>query len=390
MSKDKTINILHLSDIHLTNNKKSENESEREEVLEKLSIKLQELIDKDNSWEIDLVIVSGDITSSGKADEYEIAEKVLGKFSKNKDIIFAPGNHDKERKLEEKKIINLSKSGSYETLKKEINKYHKAKKGINNKFTNFQKFCDSFTNKNLKIFEIDKIKDKTQKLSYIDIDMTDRLIVVSLNTATNSLLDEFDSGRLSIDMDFIKETEKGIKELKNNKNSVVITVMHHPPNWLKWEDKFSLINVDTPYQKILNFSNIILTGHEHCINICPDILKLSAYLIIGGSTLSRPEDGKSFYSNNFSVLKICPSKRYFKMRSFFYCNIGTKNPWIPVNEEEITYSLDFDRYNFDRYQEIETMTREYNLLLNEKYKKISGEDITIENLKSFAKKLKIF
>ena len=64
------------------------------------------------------------------------------------------------------------------------------------------------------------------------------------------------------------------KIISDNPEYVVITCMHHPLNWLNWNELYDYNNKkykDFTLNKILDKSNILLTGHEHLpISQCAD------------------------------------------------------------------------------------------------------------------------
>jgi len=78
--KDWEISILHFSDTHITENPNFN-----------MSVFLR-AIEQINNLDVDYVIHTGDITEEGTREDYELAQKLLGKIKKK--VIYIIGNHD--------------------------------------------------------------------------------------------------------------------------------------------------------------------------------------------------------------------------------------------------------------------------------------------------------
>ncbi len=93
------ITILHLSDIHFEKKKDEKNKTFRQKVQERLIDAVTGHAAKQGNP--DFVVITGDITFSGKKTEYDKAQAFLDKLkaglSKETEFLAVPGNHDVDR-----------------------------------------------------------------------------------------------------------------------------------------------------------------------------------------------------------------------------------------------------------------------------------------------------
>ena len=90
----KKIILVHLSDFHISKNNSYETEAILDSLVRDVRNRLQSL----DVNEV-IIIVSGDLTYSGKKEEFELLERYIKNFSEMKGvskIFFSPGNHDVE------------------------------------------------------------------------------------------------------------------------------------------------------------------------------------------------------------------------------------------------------------------------------------------------------
>ena len=90
---------------------------------------------------------------------------------------------------------------------------------------------------------------------------------------------------------------------------VVITLYHHPADWLADEDHYHYY--DNPYRPafeyVTDFSHIILNGHTHAIITYPDQVSQRSIAFTGGATY-----GSRGYWNTCEILEVNPTKRSVK------------------------------------------------------------------------------
>ena len=103
MSGKKTVNLLHLTDLHFGYENPKDNiaRGRRHEALSSLIETLRGL--KDTEWKPDLIAISGDLSWKGKPEGYTELEKWLNDEVfrvtglSAKDCVICPGNHDLNR-----------------------------------------------------------------------------------------------------------------------------------------------------------------------------------------------------------------------------------------------------------------------------------------------------
>lgn len=99
MDNTEAIRILHLSDLHFA----TEREWDADPVLASLADSIGKLVE--NGLGPDIVAITGDIASTGRTEEYDLASqwiekklrKALPKRFPRRKLLFAPGNHDVDR-----------------------------------------------------------------------------------------------------------------------------------------------------------------------------------------------------------------------------------------------------------------------------------------------------
>lgn len=231
-AENKSIMILHISDMHMKN-KSDINSTHIIEIVNSLKTY--------NRFHIEdmLLIISGDLSSSGKKDEFLYAKFLIGQLIKNiksslsinnLHVLVVPGNHDVDH-YNQNFDINAVKRGEYSKI--EINEHNKQKY-----FYTFSKFNKCFSNDDI-YFEI-----KELKISGINIHVN------LINNAIYSYCGEY-KGLLYLPNDAIEKmsTQGGA--------DFVISIMHHSPDYYRDNIKNNL------EEKIINKSNILFHGHEH-------------------------------------------------------------------------------------------------------------------------------
>lgn len=230
--------FLHLSDIHLENKNTLSLKK-----LSKMSLAL-------NNLEVDKVflIISGDLTKSGKEEEYLEFKKMIGflvdelkKNSKQKNIemLIVPGNHD----------INYNDIPmDRDTLQKKVfvqNEYKEIQQKYIQMMANFYKYAE-FNG----CFISNKIID-IHEYNFSDFNLQINLINSAINSTFKDQNKDNDKG-----LHFLDENELELLN-KTDRNGFVITVMHHSPEWYSENSKHKLLKY------INDNTDILLCGHEH-------------------------------------------------------------------------------------------------------------------------------
>ncbi|PKN11281.1 MAG: hypothetical protein CVU69_13440 [Deltaproteobacteria bacterium HGW-Deltaproteobacteria-4] len=228
-----TVKIMHISDIHAD-----------ETTADKLNLRIKTFLSDIDQYrgEIDLVVVTGDIALSGKADQFKLAEKIVFdpllarlQLSRNK-IFFAPGNHDIDRGR-----ISIPEDVGVKKLLLEQNDastYFKDKTGFS-RLENYFNFLEQFYSpkKNFagKVFDINYMP--------IGLGILNSSWLCSGNDDKNNL----------------HISEYQVAEVLTNIDSALlkIGIMHHPSDWFSnYEQRYVISELKRQF-------DIIITGHLH-------------------------------------------------------------------------------------------------------------------------------
>lgn len=226
--------ILHLSDMHFT----QLNNYDKEKVTMIVAAMNNHILNIKNV----LVVVSGDISFSGKKAEYIIASKFFRELKKEiskryniQDVKFVmvPGNHDVDYSIGEQTRADLESIEKEDLYNDKISEELRKQR----QFYNCSALFSCFNNKNL-------LNQKT-------ITYDSKKIQINLiNTAVFSSKGE--------DQGFHYLPHRDIERLSNqNGADYVFSVMHHPHHWYSLKCKKLL--EDALYTN----SDLIFVGHEH-------------------------------------------------------------------------------------------------------------------------------
>lgn len=273
--------FLHLSDIHLKDN------SNENPILKRTKIIVDRIKNRIAHCSDLVIIVSGDIAYSGKLEEYKIAKSffddLIKKIIKESDawvrVLFVPGNHDCEftPNAVRDALLRQAEAGSLSFDENVIEVLTSTQKNyldfVNSMSFYRRKIKSIYRNKLYNRFQI-----KTAKYT---------LEFHCFNSATFSSLRE-KPGNLSFPLSNYYD------ELKDN-NSISISVLHHPLNWMNSESHKELRN------KLIEISDLVFTGHEHI----PDDFTIqrrgdSAKFIESGAL----QDNYDFNNSSFGLLII--------------------------------------------------------------------------------------
>lgn len=229
--------VIHFSDLHIN------------ETVEPKDINLVEAVLREVPYNIEdiLLIISGDITESGKSSQYELAtsyliklkDKIKNEYKIESNILAVPGNHDcnlsDDQSLRDLAInhisVNHGKIESPAILNQVI--------GVQDSFF---KWMENFSNIS-DLSDFDKLCWKNE----FTLSSGTRIAVICLNTAWMSTLHE-KQGCLYFPINRL---------LTNNDADLVIALFHHPYNWLQ-SNNARLLN-----RELKANCDIVFTGHEH-------------------------------------------------------------------------------------------------------------------------------
>lgn len=274
-----SLKILHFSDIHMTDNTGENPAYSRIDPI--VAACRSNLLPDDNV----LMVFSGDIACSGRKSEYNVFNKFLSEIVRKLkddvpvkiDIICVPGNHDcnfgSEKDIEQRKktIATIVKSGEsvnnsvIESLSEVQRDYKNFIANIPTKYTEFNDLVWSY------------------KAKY----SCGEVAIYMINTAWISQYKEDPAQR------FFPINK--LSDIDNVKDRLVITVFHHPAHWGIVE------NAHRFEQKVAEFSDLVLVGHEHINDSYETVREDGRYTLCEGTELQNPRSKSDYKTSGFSV-----------------------------------------------------------------------------------------
>nr|WP_315153815.1 metallophosphoesterase [uncultured Flavobacterium sp.] len=320
----KKIKILHLTDFHFSNEKRTI------PIQNRLVDAMIKSLEKEKG-EIDFLFFTGDLVNSGKSyDDFIDAKTILidrvSEFLniRKSNIIICAGNHDvnRGRELDDiKDSINKIKEN------KELDQYVLKQEGKSliaslENFDNYLKFQREFYK--------DEKKDELSPLFTVHKRSKNNLPIniTTINTAWRAIDSDTDSGNLLYPIHFLKSAYELIKK----ENGFNIILLHHPLSDFKYWNSQSLEDI------IFKDYHLMFSGHTHkkrdTIHVVPEI---GMYSCTSPATLSS--DGKS--KIGYSIIEIdledyklkINNKLYLSDEDVFYSS-ETLNGQIPVSDRK--------------------------------------------------------
>ena len=327
------IGILHLSDLHIQN----EIHSERiDDLVKAIDFDVKQL---SNLY----LVLSGDVANYGRRTEFENAKllvndllnklKARGKLLTIK-IIAVPGNHDccfDNEKKTRKSIINDCKTDIIEE-----EDYFIDAMAVQSDFWDFTNDMTDFKDRN-------RVSYKYEFRPHLDFK-------VSFHCYNTSWLTEIDEKQGSL---IIPEN----KFLENENGEYVVSVFHHPIDWLSANTKRN--NKQRFEEHLINSSNLVIYGHEHDKGNSKAIIQKNNNLVFcGGKAFDKNEINET----GFSLYEIDLTDRSINIKTYNY------------NGEN--YSVEFE----DKHKIAEKNKREF-ILSEEFEKKITELNIPLKHSK---------
>lgn len=288
--------ILHLSDLHL----KKANFSQ-DVVITSLAKKIKELFKKGATP--DLLLITGDIAFSGKAEEYEEAKLFVDSICgacklSNEQVFVIPGNHDVERskikpiyrkwydfQKEEELVTVLSDDESLQKIRATTTAYDDFVKGYGNGKFPAGKYGEYLARMPL----------GTDGL---------HLCIAGLNSALFCGYDGDDQKHLALGLGQVSKSY----EIINTDTDVIITCIHHPFECFHDCERPSV-------ETVKRNSDIILSGHVH-----------------------EPDNNFSRDGNTGETIHVTAGAGYEKRNSFNSFNI------IEINPDDLSGNVVFYKY----------------------------------------------
>ena len=308
------IGILHLSDLHIEND-----------------IYLPKLVSLVKAIEFDVkqlqnlyIILSGDVTNYGRIEEFVKAKEFIneltlklnsrGKILGTK-LIIIPGNHDccfdNVKKTRKSVIADCKKDIIDEP------DYFEDAMAVQSNFWNFTNEITDFKQR-------DQVSFKQDYRPHVNYNL-------SFHCYNTSWLTEIDEKQGSL---IIPEN----KFLFRKNNEYVISVFHHPIDWLSANTTKN--NKQRFEEHLINSSNLVIYGHEHDKGKSKEIVqKKSNVVFCGGKAFNKKEKNDT----GFSFYNIDLQNKSIKVKTFNY--------------SDNTYVVDFE----DEYNIIEKNQRKFSL-----------------------------
>ena len=244
--------FVHLTDIHLNDESDFDILTERTKFIS--SAVCTHITDPKET--IVFLCITGDFCYSGLEKQYisvgiileEVCCEIKGRF-KNVNIypIFVPGNHDCDFDNPEEEV----RAALLESPTLDISRPAQVKSCTNIQ-KNFFDFCTEWKTKyNAMCCDDDKI------MTINELKLEDKNINLQfhcINTSWCSRKHEV-KGKMHISTGKMRMLTSNMPD--RCENDIVITLMHHSPEWLDWED----VNVWNEYYK--QYSDVVLVGHDH-------------------------------------------------------------------------------------------------------------------------------
>ncbi len=310
----KELRILHFSDLHFKPiNKEDETASSSfKSIFDGILNELENLNDK---WKPNIVVISGDITFKGYNKGYNLAQVWIDRLInilslKSNNLIICPGNHDLNRNT---LFISTLRPVSYRDVDRLLRIEYL--EDISVPFKDFIKFSSG-----LKILR-SKIGPKTSYLiGYRKIKDINFLIFNSAWFSKNEDVYGSDHGNLYLGLNLIRQLRN---QFSPNKNHLIISIFHHPIDWISDFEKYRIdSSIEPALINLGRISNIWLNGHIHENRPSIPYSRFgSIQLTVGSSNLGDR------YPNNFAIYKINSVRDKLERKVFIY------NPNPPAEQK---------------------------------------------------------
>lgn len=243
-----------------------------------------------------LIVVNGDIAFSGKRHEYALATNFINSVTSHITQIFKPqficvyavaGNHDVD--------MTLSSSGRNDLVKSNATLGNVAFSQILLEPQQaFRDFCESIEKNNPKPFR----EVRHEFFAQYEHTINDKSICITLLNSAIATQNPERAGTLIAPVPDLVEKDA---------SDLVITVIHHPPHWLRPEERQKLINY------LHKSSDAVLTGHEHHKSTYKTDYESSTLMSIEAGALY---DGKVGGPSEFRLLGIDMDSKQLEIFSF--------------------------------------------------------------------------
>lgn len=361
---NRPITLLCLSDLHLVPEKSGE------ELLQSLRLTIKNVISEAVFWTPDYVVIAGDMVEASRK-EYDQVKKYIQTFINDNvfnlhpfKIIAVPGNHDKDFPFLTKESSLFQKIKCGEEKRKNRNFVESLKSDSPFKFDLKRHFKENFVS--FGNFYLDYVKNNYENGELVgQYEYPDEFLGPELSDiALTSGLKIFHDTKicfLCINSEWVYMPEKyadksdlltlctpvvfsSINKFKRKyKDYTLITVMHRNPFEFPWETR-NRVEHNKPdiLRYLYQYSDIILTGHEHIEKILPPHkMENHAQLFQLGSASVENRNNNTINHYLAALIHLDPYGGFIRLCNFKNDGIGTG--W-KVSMDEKKYYLDKKDY----------------------------------------------
>lgn len=388
----KEVNILLISDLHYDQKKETASGVSGMDINSAL---LKGITDMDDDWFPDIVVVAGDLVNTNQPEGYTSLKDLLTKLTTRfpnlrHTVFFAPGNHDVDRK-KQKQIRKILKELSGECFPSCSERFkwestiRKLRKKIGNLLYKISKI--EVGDRERKLFsqyektyfplylsEQDVMRKKpdgfsllasvevTPVMEGIETTFLKSLLGVTVVSHNSSFFCNIGSDRDDRNFLFlIKSFVEKINDLIPS-DGPVISFMHHPFYLLNDSEHIGPATHDSSgdknnnFTKILDHSDLVLSGHVHGILHDPTFLLNRAYMITNGTSFTTDHYIDKFHPYTFGVIKVNKLLRKFALKKRRYRT--TVEPGINWNGFQAENEEKFEFFTFANRLGIESTSLE--------------------------------
>lgn len=257
------------------------------------------------------IVVPGDVTFSGRPDQYQTAELFLRELGSSLEqefpgiavqFVFVPGNHD----CDLTKASDIRKSRS---IRNSLDSLDFGGGFIKEQLAVQEAFFE-FTAKFGQVQETPKDRLFTRRIL-----LADRRYSLAFNCYNTAWLSDNpeNPGELSFPLALLNPKDQRPVDVE-------IAVFHHPYNWLEPN------NAQRFRAYIEGRSDIVLTGHEHCYDAYAKTRTGSTVEYLAGQALFDPTAD----SNGFNLLSLDLTHKQWRIHTFSWAG----DAYFPVNQTE--------------------------------------------------------
>lgn len=337
---EREVNILFVSDLHYDHEK---NTDKRNLEATDMNKKLVESIKAaDYDWEPDIVIVGGDLVNRGEEKNYafyfDLIKKLTDEYDNLRHTIYStPGNHDVTRTdmttmhpIIQKLHGPIAKKSH--TVNYTVGMFHTlSKRNITNtplvgKFRKFEElYFKTYLEQRKKLEKEYNISPLKVSYPVAKIFTTYYTSVLGLNLVCHNSSFFCDMGQtgddrnnLFIIRDLVDKVNVSIPKI-----GPVICFMHHPYHFLHESEYIAPLEaVKKPEQnnfsRILETSDVVLSGHVHGELQDPTYQQHHAYVITNGTSYTTDKWKNKSYPFTYAILKVNKQGNWFGMKKFVY------------------------------------------------------------------------